>query len=123
MDFPHDAVDGWWWRRGVAAVQQEQPLDVALRARRVQDVAAIVVDPTRIGTLVSQQMGELAVAVGLWVREVRMIGGERPLIALLQRPQSEPGRLLKQDHKQFRLEARELRRGRAEQCPNLLRIS
>ena len=29
------AVDGWWWRRGAAAVQQEQPLDVALRARRM----------------------------------------------------------------------------------------
>ena len=87
---------GWWWRRGVAAVQQEQPLDVALRARRVQD--AIVVDAARVRTLVSQQMGELAVAVGLRIGEVFMIGGEGPLIALLQRPQSESTRLLEQDN-------------------------
>ena len=30
-----DAVDGWWWRRGVAAVQQEQLFNITLGARRM----------------------------------------------------------------------------------------
>ena len=38
----------------------------------------------------SQQMGELAVAVVPWVGEVRMIGGERPLVPSFKDPRASP---------------------------------
>ena len=68
-------------------------------------------------------MGELAVAVGLRVGEVSMIGGERPLVSLFQRSEGQATRLLKEYHEQFGLEASELRRRCTEQRPNPIRVA